>query len=468
MSLAIWWIRRDLRLADNPALNAALSAREKVLPVFVLDEALLRSPYVGEKRLAFLYANLRALDAELRRRGSALVLRRGDPLGELQRLMAESGADVLFAEADYSPYARRRDQRVEQALPVHWVGSPSFRPAGSVLKADGQPYTVFTPFAKAWRSLPGLEVTTPLPAPQSVPSPAGVFSLSLPETPRHTLEQSFPAGEAEARRRLEVFLREKIYDYAEARDRQDLDGTSALSPYLRFGLLSARQAVSAALQAQHQAPSVAARRSAELWLNELIWREFYIHILYHFPRLRRESFRPLQVRWLNDPSSFERWKAGESGYPIVDAAMRQLSATGWMHNRGRMIVASFLTKDLLMDWRWGERWFMEHLLDGDPAANNGGWQWTAGVGTDAAPYFRLFNPVAQAQKSDPQGEFVRRWLPELRHVPQEYLHTPWKMPPEVQRRAACRIGKEYPPPLVDHAQARLRALAAFAPTKRVS
>jgi deoxyribodipyrimidine photo-lyase len=235
-------------------------------------------------------------------------------------------------------------------------------------------------------------------------------------------------------------------------------------------MLSARQAAAAAPLAMERAPDAAARQGAETWLNELIWREFYIHILHHFPHVRRHSFRPEleAIPWANDEAAFAAWCAGRTGYPVVDAAMRQLAETGWIHNRARMIVASFLVKDLLIDWRWGERWFMQHLLDGDPAANNGGWQWTASTGTDAAPYFRIFNPVLQGQKFDPDGAYVRPWLPELAGVPGEFIHQPWAMPVEMQRRARCVVGQDYPAPVVDHTQARERTLAAYGQARQAS
>jgi deoxyribodipyrimidine photo-lyase len=278
------------------------------------------------------------------------------------------------------------------------------------------------------------------------------------------------AGEEAAMRRLEWFSGQiqdldqeirPIHEYASARDRLDLDGTSKLSPYLRFGMLSARRAARAALDAIENAPHLAARRGAESWLNEIIWRDFYLHILHHFPQVRTANFRLPDVRWENDPSHLEAWQAGKTGYPVVDAAMRQLETSGWMHNRARMITASFLTKDLLVDWRLGEQWFMRHLIDGDPASNNGGWQWAAGTGTDAAPYFRIFNPVLQGLKHDPQGAYIRRWLPELVGVPDEHIHQPWKMPLEVQRSCDVVIGRDYPAPLVDHEQSRQRALRAY-------
>jgi deoxyribodipyrimidine photo-lyase len=289
-------------------------------------------------------------------------------------------------------------------------------------------------------------------APEQVDTPFGIKSEPIPnfESNKH-----FPAGELEAQTRLEEFLHKKIYAYANDRNRMDLDGTSALSPYLRFGMIGLRQCVSAAKQAEAQTRSAEAKRNAEIWLNELIWREFYIQILYHFPHVANESFNPAlkNIPWRNNVEEFEKWKAGEAGVPIVDAAMRQLKTIGWMHNRARMIVASFLVKDLLIDWRWGEAWFMQNLLDGDLAANNGGWQWTAGTGTDAAPYFRIFNPVLQSVKFDPHGNYIRRWIPELKDVNEKEIHTPW----EYETNA---LG--YPEqPIVDREIVKERTLKAY-------
>ncbi len=467
MNPAIWWIRRDLRLEDNQALAEALAQGGPVIPLFVLDPRLLDSPYRSEKRTGFMAAGLCALDEALRRRGSALVVRRGDPLEVLQQVLAETGADAIFAEADVSPYARSRDARIGQALPLQFTAGLAAQPVEAVRKSDGQPYTVFTPFSRAWLSLPA--PGQPLPAPEHLPafSERQLASLpldALPDLP-FTGEPArlFPPGEAEAQRRLADFLDSTIYGYHAERNRMDLEGTSGLSPYLRFGMLSARQAAWAARAAIERAPDALARQGASTWLNELIWREFYLAILYHFPHVRRMAFRPTMrgVRWRNNPAHFAAWCDGRTGYPVVDAAMRQLNQTGWMHNRARMITASFLTKDLLVDWRWGERYFMQRLLDGDPASNNGGWQWTAGTGTDAAPYFRIFHPVLQGQKFDPQGSYVRRWVPELARVPDEFIHEPWKMPEEIQRQAGCVISKEYPGPIVDHAVSRQAALEAY-------
>jgi deoxyribodipyrimidine photo-lyase len=473
MTTAIWWVRRDLRLTDNQALTAALSQVEQVIPVFVLDPALLHSPYAGKKRVAFLFAGLHQLDAGLRTRGSRLIVRQGDPAEELARLVDESDAQTIFAEEDFSPYARRRDARVAEVLTLHLSGGVTVHPPGTVLKADGTPYTVFTPFSRAWQALPLPSERDVLVAPAWLPAIPVLPSLSIPDSPALPAAVPFPPGEAEAQHRLDAFVDlddAPIYRYSEGRNRLDQDGTSQLSPYLRFGMVSARQAVVSALSAADAAFSIQERKGAETWLNELIWREFYVQILHHFPQVRKSSFRPEydQIVWENDGAVFEAWCQGRTGYPVVDAAMRQLVETGWMHNRARMIVASFLVKDLLVDWRWGERFFMQHLVDGDPAANNGGWQWTAGTGTDAAPYFRVFNPILQGKKHDPDGIFVRRWLPELARVPDRYLHAPWEMPDDVQRDAGCIIGQDYPGPIIDHAWARERTLEAYARAREMA
>ncbi|HSR29240.1 MAG TPA: deoxyribodipyrimidine photo-lyase [Anaerolineae bacterium] len=471
MRTAIWWVRRDQRLMDNQALEAALKQAERVIPAFILDPVLMSAPDAAEKRVAFMLGSLRHLDADLRSRGSRLIVREGDPAEELAKLVEESGARTIFAEEDYWPYGRQRDARVAQTLPLHLTGGLTVHPPLAVRKTDGAPYTVFTPFSRAWKALPLPSSSDLLPAPEQLSASPDLPSLPIPEDPTLPPEVPFPPGEAEAQRRLQAFAdwdAPMIYSYAELRNRLDREGTSQLSPYLRFGMLSARQAVVSALRAMDAAADAApqgqGRSGAETWLNELIWREFYMAILHDFPDVLEQSFRAdlRQIAWENDGSAFEAWCEGRTGYPVVDAAMRQLVQTGWMHNRARMIVASFLVKDLLIDWRWGERFFMQHLVDGDPAANNGGWQWTAGTGTDAAPYFRIFNPILQGKKHDPDGSFVRRWLPELAHVPKATLHAPWEMPEEMQRQSGCAIGLDYPAPMIDHAWARERTLAAYA------
>jgi len=449
---AIWWIRRDLRLKDNPTLQAALEFG-KVLPVFVLDPHLLKR--TSPRKQAFLFEGLHHLDSELRQRGSYLILRSGRPVHVLKTILDENKGKTIHAEEDYTPYARQRDHSIGQSLPLQLVLGQTVQHPEFIRKTDGTPYTVFTPYSRTWKSLlPGSLSMSP--APVHIDTPANLFTENIPET---NGSDSFPAGELEAYRRLESFLADPIYSYAEHRNYLDLDGTSGLSPYLHFGMLGLRRAVYRAIQALETAQETSARRGAEVWLYELIWREFYIQILYHFPQVTRTAFNPalMNIPWRNETTEFKAWKHGRTGVPIVDAAMRQMLATGWMHNRARMIVASYLAKDLLVDWRWGERWFMDSLIDGDLAANNGGWQWTAGTGAGAAPYFRIFNPVLQSQKFDPHGNYIRRWVPELEKIGENDIHTPWLR--------SLRI-KGYPDrPLVDRELARERTLQAYKRSK---
>jgi deoxyribodipyrimidine photo-lyase len=461
MESAVWWIRRDLRLSDNQALHAAVMSSGVVIPLFIIDPVLESSPNTGQKRLAFLYDGLRSLDADLQQRGSRLIVRKGNPLQVLKTLLAETDSRLIFAEGDISPYARQRDDLVRRELPLQLTPGVTVHPVKTLRKADDTPYTVFTPFSRMWQSLP--LPTKLLPIPEYFTAPPPITSLEIPTLPENPDISQFPANETEALGRLGKFTEAVIYDYGKNRNRMDFDGTSGLSPYLRFGMVSARQAVLAAREAESLAMRADARHGAETWLNELIWREFYAAILYHFPYVQKTAFRPglRNIPWRQDNDGFTAWAEGRTGYPAVDAGMRQLNATGWMHNRARMITASFLTKDLLIDWRLGEQYFMQRLIDGDPAANNGGWQWTAGTGTDAAPYFRVFNPILQGKKFDPNGTYVRRWLPELASVPDEYIHAPWEMPSGLQVKSGCVIGKNYPAPIVDHAKARQRVLEAY-------
>jgi deoxyribodipyrimidine photo-lyase len=413
---SIWWIRRDLRLTDNAALHATLEA-DSVIPIFILDPAFDSTP---ARRKEFLYEGLHALAKDLRERNSYLVIRKGKPIEILCQLIQEAGATQIFAEEDFTSYARKRDSEIEHQLPLTLVSGQTVHHPTSVLKADGKPYTVYTPYSKVWKAkLPAkLDI---YPAPEKINTPSSINSEPLP---RYKVSPLFVGGEKEAQVRLEEFLFKRIFTYGEDRNRMDLDGTSSLSPYLRFGMLGLRQAVSAAQQAISQKRGA----GADIWLNELIWREFYIQILYHFPYVSKTAFNQslANIPWRNDETEFEAWKQGQTGVPVVDAAMRQLKEIGWMHNRARMIVASYLVKDLLIDWHWGEAWFMENLLDGDLAANNGGWQWTAGTGTDAAPYFRIFNPVLQSTKFDPHGDYIRKWVHELQGIDSKDIHAPWE------------------------------------------
>ncbi len=484
-TLVIHWFRRDLRLNDNLALHAAAQSGAQVLPVFIFDTAIIESKRVALPRLAFLLKALKSLDEALRKSGSRLWLGYGDPRAILPALIQTSGATALYANHDYTPFARRRDAEVEKLLniPVHFYDDTLLLPPGSVVKDDGDPYTVFTPFKRKWLTLPKLAmVRAPtegvfIPAHQMaayqvegrgdvrlksaldlVPSLADLGHPSTIAVPE--------AGEQEASKRLDDFLAKRIYDYSDGRNHlaaysadDTYMGSSFLSPYLRFGMLSPRQAYWGAREAYSATPKDSNRESVETWVSELVWREFYMHILFHFPHVAKGSFRQQydKLEWRYAVDDLAVWKAGMTGFPVVDAAMRQLQVMGWMPNRARMIVASFLTKDLLIDWREGEQHFMDGLIDGDPAANNGGWQWSAGTGTDAQPYFRIFNPTSQSKKFDPDGRYIRRWIPELRDVSAKYIHTLWEMPTRP---------KSYPQPIVDHPVARERTLAAFKTTSQ--
>jgi deoxyribodipyrimidine photo-lyase len=453
MGLTLHWFRRDLRLADNAALAAAGSG--PIVPVFIFDPALLASARVGAPRLAFLLAALAALDADLHSRGARLIVGHGQPREVLRQLLVESGAARVSFNLDYGPYARRRDAAILASLPASAHHDLLLHPPGDVLTRAETPYTVFTPFKHSWLALPK-------PAPfnsQSTFTTAGLAPGSLPSLADlgFALPSAFPlppAAPAAAQRRLAEFAAGALRAYAAGRNALAHDGTSRLSIYLRLGLLSIRQAFAAADDVRRGTPDLSARASVEAWISELAWREFYFHLLHFFPHVINHSLRPAYDRfpWRHAPGDFAAWQAGRTGYPLVDAAMRQLTQTGWMPNRARMIVASFLCKHLLIDWRLGERHFMQTLLDGDTAANNGGWQWTAGSGADAQPFFRIFNPLLQAAKFDPAGDYVRRWLPELQSLPAPLIHRPWDVP-------APPPG--YPRPIVDHAFARQRALAAL-------
>ena len=471
MTRAIWWVRRDLRLHDNPALQESLQSASDVIPIFIVDSTLIKSPNTSKTRLAFLYQGLEQLHKDLTSLGSRLILRSGSPVPILTEILQESRAETIYAESDFSPYARRRDNAVGENLPLVLTGNSSFSHPHAVLKSDGTPYTVFTPYMRSWKGFHALENIRLIPPPQRISTPQDISSEPFPEINiQEAYHQDFSPGETNALKHLNQFTAGKeapIYDYTSLRDRVDLRGTSQLSPYLHFGMLSPQMAIKSAYEAISQAPDDHSRQGAETWLNELIWRDFYIAILNHFPHVLQHSFRPeyRDIPWQNDEEDFSAWCEGSTGYPIVDAAMHQLAETGWMHNRARMITASFLVKDLLVDWRWGERWFMQNLVDGDLASNNGGWQWTAGTGTDAAPYFRIFNPTLQGVKHDPEGTYIRRWLPQLADVPQKYIHTPWEMPDNIQVQASCQIGKHYPLPIIDHGFARQRTVEAYKSVK---
>ncbi len=455
----IWWIRRDIRLNDNQTLHAALEGAEYLVPLFIIEPELMAEAAL--KRRAFLLSSLAELDQQLRKRGSQLIIRQGPARKAFQSLSEDLEDMAIYSHEDFSPFARHRDEEIKVNFNLKFSQGVVLRHPTSVLKNDGDPYVVFTPYKNTWYEKPLPTPADILPAPGRLPPlPEGLKTDSLPEA---DAPAGFPGTEEEARNRLSSFIENEIEKYQSRRDRMDLEGTSQLSPYLRFGLISPREAFAKAQVARIQAKGDQKRSEISTWMDELVWREFYTAILYHFPRVMDGPFREdyKDIRWRNAPDDLQAWQAGQTGFPIVDACMRQLLHTGWMHNRGRMIVASFLTKDLLINWQEGESWFMVNLVDGDPAANNGGWQWSAGTGTDAAPYFRIFNPVLQGQKHDPDGEYIARWVPELSELPVKYRHEPWKMSQEEGKSHNFKLGKDYPQRIVDHKFARQRTLDAY-------
>ena len=456
----IFWFRRDLRLTDNLGLHEASLTNQPILAVFVLEPHLLK---ISSVRRKFLYEGLVALHQDLQGHGGGLHLLHGSVEVALPRLIEQTGATALFYNKDYTPYATQRDQRIQARIgvPAYSFDDAIIQPPASVLTDAGQPYTVFTPFKNKWRSQVKQRTLLPLTHHiQLVNQPVLDLRQHLPHADMLERVVIPPAGEQIAQQRLTAFVEGGLYAYQTQRDRFDASplnsnlSTSSLSPYFKFGMLSPRQALRTARHAYEQATHEGERKSVETWVDELIWREFYVHIMAQFPHTARRNFRPEYdyLEWNDNAVQLQQWQAGMSGYPIVDAAMRQLNQTGWMPNRARMVVASFLTKDLLMDWRTGASYFMEHLLDGDLCANTGGWQWSAGTGTDAQPYFRIFNPVSQSQKFDPQGAYIREWVPELDLLSGKELHAPW---------LAKRLIPNYPAPMVDHQQARQHTLQAF-------
>jgi deoxyribodipyrimidine photo-lyase len=460
-STAVVWFRRDLRVHDHPALVAARAGFDRVVPLFVLDDALIGGRYASPARARFMLGCLRALDAALRERGSGLVVRRGAPADVVPALAREISAQAVLWTSDVAPYARRRDARVTTALGDAGVEA---RPQTGGYLVDvsrprtqgGRPYTVFSPFHRAIATVPRRAVE---PAPADLPPlPPALRKGRIPSARALGIDDdSVPEpvaepGEPAARAALDRWVTTGLEHYAERHDDLSHPGTSVLSPHLRWGCVSAREC-------EERAGASAA------FTRQLAWRDFYAHQLLRFPRNVDREFQERyrgSLRWADDAEALQAWKDGRTGYPLVDAGMRQLARTGWMHNRARLVVGSFLTKDLHIDWREGERHFARLLLDGEPAQNNGNWQWIASTGADPAPYFRrLFNPMTQQRKFDPDGTYVRRWVPELRDVPDRRLAEPWTMDDAEQAAARCVIGRDYPAPIVDHAEEREVAKARY-------
>jgi deoxyribodipyrimidine photo-lyase len=472
---SIVWFRLDLRLADHPALQAALGRGGPVIPVFIQAPEE-ESPWEpGAASRWWLHQSLRALDDDLRGLASRLVIRRGPTLETLRQLARQTGAGAVFWNRRYEPAVRRRDEAIQQALSAEGLEVGSFNGAllhepESIKNRSGTPFQVFTPFWKHCLAQPPPVV--PLPSPRRLAAPArwpdSLALAALELEPKINwadgLRATWRPGEAGARLQLGRFLRQALRRYDENRNRPDLAGTSRLSPHLHFGEITPRQ-VWQAVRRQAESEGIPEKgwRGGQ-FLAELGWREFAHHLLHHFPHTPEQPLRAhfARFRWRHDAAGLKAWQQGQTGYPIVDAGLRELWATGWMHNRVRMIAASFLVKDLRMSWQDGARWFWDTLVDADLAQNTLGWQWTAGCGADAAPYFRIFNPVAQGEKFDPQGVYVRRWCPELARLPDRWVHRPWEAPLEVQAQAGIEWGRTYPERIVSHAIAREAALEAFA------
>jgi deoxyribodipyrimidine photo-lyase len=471
---SIVWFRNDLRLTDNPALLAAIHRGGAVIPIFIHapdEEAPWQS---GGATRWWLHQSLAALDESLRALGLRLIIRRGATLENLQSVIREAGAGAVFWNRRYEPAIIARDTRIKTALLAVGLEAESFNGAllhepWTIQNQSGKPFQVFTPFWKHCLAKP--DPDEPLPAPRRIVSPkTWPDSLALGELdlePKIKWAEGMRAvwspGESGAQTQLKKFLTAAFSNYSVDRNRPDLKGTSRLSPHLHFGEISPRQIWHAIRQ-----HSVAKKYSEAMWrtsqfLAEIGWREFAHHLLFHFPHTPTEPLRAdfKKFPWRKDAELLRRWQKGQTGYPIVDAGMRELWTTGWMHNRVRMIVASFLVKDLLIDWRIGAAWFWDTLVDADLAQNTSGWQWTAGCGADAAPYFRVFNPVSQGEKFDPRGDYVRRWCPEIAKLPDEWLHCPWEARTDILIRAGVQLGRDYPKPIVDHAAARVTALKMF-------
>jgi deoxyribodipyrimidine photo-lyase len=460
LKLAIFWFRQDLRLADNPALSAALAQAEAVLPVYLWSPEDEGEWTPGAAVRWWLHQSLGALDDSLRARGSRLLIRTGPALDALSALVAETGAAAVFWNRLYDPVLIARDTKVrdrlrESGIEVRECKAALLHEPWELATGRGEPYRVFTPF---WRAaLRCGEPVPPLPPPARVngpekwPASLALDALGLlPRLPWYGgMAETWTPGEHGALMRLDAWCDEGLGRYADLRDRPDRPGTSRLSPHLHHGELSPRQAWHAATSRRDRVPE----RGVESWLRELGWREFAHHVLYHFPRT---ATKPMVEKYAafpwreNSAEMLEAWQKGLTGFPIVDAGMRQLWTTGWMHNRVRMIAASLLVKNIRAPWQHGARWFWDTLVDADLANNTLGWQWSAGCGADAAPYFRIFNPVTQGEKFDPEGEYVRRWIPELEDLPATQVHRPWEVSP-----------RGYPAPVVDLKRSREEALEAF-------
>lgn len=463
------WFRQDLRLADNPALLAAAATGAPVIAVYVLDDVSPGDWKRGAASRWWLHHSLASLARDIEALGGTLTLKRGDARDVIPALVRETGARAVYWNRRYEAWARSRDEAIKDTLKQDGVearssnGSLIVEP-WTIATKTGAPYKVFTPF---WKTLlAGHEPSEPAGRPKALnwaprPDSATLESLELlPVKPDWAggLRDSWTPGEAHARSRLAEFVEARVKAYADTRNLPAQHGTSRLSPHLHFGEISPRQVWHAVREA-----GLADSDGGRTYLSEIGWREFSYNLLYHFPNLPDANFQPRfdKFQWTGTRDQLTAWTRGETGYPIVDAGMKELWHTGWMHNRVRMIVASFLIKDLFVHWREGEAWFWDTLVDADLASNAASWQWTAGSGADAAPYFRIFNPVSQGEKFDPDGAYVRKWIPQLSRLRGKAIHAPWTADRATLARAGVTLGNDYPLPIVDHAEARKAALAAF-------
>lgn len=472
-SPSIVWFRLDLRLADQPALQAAIKRGGPVIPVYIHDPESEGGWRPGEASDWWLHHSLGRLDKDLRAMGSRLVIRRGDSLTELVAIAKAAGAGAVFWNRRYEPAVIERDSEIKNSLAKDGLEAESFNGAllhepWTIQNKAGKPFQVFTPY---WRACVKLNVAAPLPRPRQLHSPKKWPSSSkrkeLGLLPALDWADGFPEvwhpGEAGAATNLKRFLADAFAEYRTGRDLPDRVGTSRLSPHLHFGEITPRQVWAALAKHAKKSGLPEPKWRGSQFLAEIGWREFAHHLLYHFPDTPAEPLRPdfKKFRWRKNPEGLKAWQRGQTGYPIVDAGMRELWATGWMHNRVRMIVASFLIKDLLVSWTEGAKWFWDTLVDADLASNTLGWQWTAGCGADAAPFFRIFNPTSQGEKFDGAGGYVRRWCPELKRLPDKWLHQPWNAPESVLQTADIKLGRDYPEPIVNHGTARNVALDAY-------
>jgi len=471
----IVWFRQDLRLADNPALWTAVESGRPVIPLYILDEESPGLRALGGAARWWLHHALVALSGTLQELGASLLLRRGAAAEVLPAVTRETGASAVYWNRCYEPAAIARDRSLKADLRDAGLNVESFNASllfepWEVTTKAGGPFKVFTPFWRACRS--GPSPPAPKPPPRSLRvGGKGTRGDCLdawglrPRRPDWAADFAtlWLPGEHGARKRLAAFLDGGLADYAALRDRPDRDGTARLSPHLHWGEIGPRQVWQAIQQRAAASRERGLAKSAETFLSELGWREFSYHMLFHNPNLPEASYRAEfeSFTWRDDKGAFDAWCKGATGYPIVDAGLRQLWATGWMHNRVRMIAASFLTKHLLIHWRKGERWFWDTLVDADLASNVAGWQWVAGSGSDSAPYFRIFNPMVQGKKFDPEGGYVRRWVPEIAGLSDSHIYAPWEAPKGALDAAGVRLGETYPWPIVDHAAARERALQAY-------